>query len=203
MRLIIIRNIKHIKLFNKIQSMMEAVVKMTNILITGFPRSGKTTLIKKVLEKLQKQEKYLAGFYTEELKNNCNQRVGFQIRTIAGQQKGILAQSMERTAWRIGKYFVNLKEFEVIVLPELQRTAELIVIDEIGKMELLSQSFREQVLRNLENGNVLATITKKGGGVFVQELKARKDVILFEISPENRDAILDKVISIMQDEIKT
>ncbi len=165
-----------------------------NILITGYPRTGKTTLIKKLLEKLEATR---AGFYTEELCKNNRQRVGFQIKTIKTKQTGLLAHVAIKSNWQVGRYYVQLPEFERLVIPELQITADVIVIDEIGKMELLSEPFREQLLKNLAKGNVLATITKKGGGKFVQQIKERPDVQLLEITIKNRDALLPLILKML------
>src|ERR671925_1853983 len=105
------------------------------LFVTGSPGVGKTTLIRAIVDRLE--DVTCSGFYTEE-KRQRGQRVGFKFVTLNGQE-GNLA-SVGRKEPTIGRYSVHLDEFEKAVLPELDpgtSPAELFVIDEIGKMELL------------------------------------------------------------------
>jgi len=165
--------------------------KMTNILITGYPRTGKTTLIMKFLAQTKKS---CSGFFTEEIRNEQEIRVGFKVVGICTNKEGILAHINERSQYRVGKYNVNLTDFEQVVIPEMEKEADLVIIDEIGKMELFSESFKKQLVKCLDKGNVLATITMKGGGKFVLDIKNRIDVELFEITKSNRNQIFNKLI---------
>jgi nucleoside-triphosphatase THEP1 len=106
---------------------------MVNILITGYPRTGKTTLIMKFLDQTTKN---CSGFYTEEIRNNQRIRVGFKVVAISSEEEGILAHVDERSSYRVGKYNVNIKDFEEIALPEMEKESEIVIIDEIGKMQL-------------------------------------------------------------------
>ncbi len=164
---------------------------MVNILVTGFPRVGKTTLIKELLKKTTK--KY-AGFYTEEIKNQNERRSGFRVVALSSSEEGILAHVNTKSNIRVGKYGVDLKDFERIAIPEMGKDAELIIIDEIGKMELFSKKFKEQLLNCIEKGNVIATITKKGGGIFVENIKNREDVELIELTKDNRNLMVDEIL---------
>lgn len=157
-----------------------------NILITGYPKTGKTTLIKALIENCSKT---LAGFYTEEIMNTKGIRVGFRIITLSSEEPGVLAHTKIKTGWKVGKYFVDVNEFERIILPELSLEADMIVIDEIGKMELFSENFKEKLVECLDKGNVVATITMKGGGKFVKEIKNREDSELYYITEKNRNKI--------------
>ena len=161
------------------------------LLITGTPGIGKTTLIRAVLKKLEGVE--CAGFYTEE-KRHQGQRIGFKIITLDGQE-GTLA-SIGRTAPTIGRYTVHVEEFEKLMLSQLDTEitrAELYVIDEIGKMELLSRKFRNKVIDLLaQPSNLLGTIAKKGKG-FIEQIKDRNDIEIIEITRDNRDQLPDQI----------
>ena len=161
------------------------------LLLTGIPGIGKTTLIRAVLKQLS--EVRCAGFYTEE-KRHGGQRIGFKIGTLDGQE-GTLA-SVGRTEPTVGRYSVHLEEFEKLALPQLDpetSPADLYVIDEIGKMELLSPRFRNKVVDLLaQPSNLLATIAKKGKG-FIEQLKARNDIELIEVTRENRDRLVGEI----------
>lgn len=154
------------------------------LLLTGNPGIGKTTLLRAVVQRLH--DVACAGFYTEE-KRHAGQRIGFRIVTLDGGE-GTLA-SVGRKAPTVGRYSVHVEEFEKLVLPTLDpaRTpADLYVIDEIGRMELLSRAFRETLIGLLaQPTNLLATIARKGQG-FIEQLKRRNDIELIEISLKNR-----------------
>ncbi|HEY2989705.1 MAG TPA: NTPase [Candidatus Binatia bacterium] len=161
------------------------------LLLTGLPGVGKTTLIRSVLDRIE--EVKCAGFYTAE-KRHRGQRIGFKFVTLDGAE-GTLA-SVGRKEPTVGKYSVHLEEFERLALRQLDAEnsrADLYVIDEIGKMELLSQRFRNQVIDLLAHpSNMLATIAKTGKG-FIAQLKARNDVELIEVTRANREGLAGEI----------
>ncbi|MFQ5902393.1 MAG: nucleoside-triphosphatase, partial [Candidatus Binatia bacterium] len=107
-------------------------------------------------------------------------------------REGTLASVGRGKGPMVGRYSIHIEEFEDLVRPRIgsERTpADLYVIDEIGKMELLSQRFRNQVIDLLARpSNLLATIAKKGRG-FVEQIKGRNDVELIEVTRENREQL--------------
>jgi nucleoside-triphosphatase len=161
------------------------------LLLTGEPGVGKTTLICAIAERLKGIT--CAGFYTEETRRG-GQRIGFRIVTLDGQQ-GYLA-SLGTQPPTVGKYSIHVEEFERLVLPLLNpvtQRADLYVIDEIGKMELLSRPFRNRIIELLEQPtNLLATITKRGDG-FIDQILHRSDVELIEVTRKNRDDLPEEL----------
>ena len=159
-----------------------------NILVTGPPRSGKSTLIEKVIKKI---ERPATGFFTRELREK-GKRVGFLIETLDGKT-GLLAHQNIKSRYRVGKYGVNQKDLDHIAVPSMLPSTvdQLIVVDEIGKMECFSHLFKETLLRVLsEENQVIASIAIKGDR-FIQNIKNRDDVILVSISENTRDLALD------------
>jgi len=160
-----------------------------NLLITGKPGVGKTTLVERVVERLRRSLR-VAGFTTTEVRWPTGERLGFDIVTLAGKH-GELARVGLKSPVRVGRYGVNLEAFECLALPELaRRDVDLIVIDEIGKMECSSGRFRRAVEDALDASvNVLATI-----GIsrlpFFQALRDRPDIELVALTERNRDALV-------------
>lgn len=155
-------------------------------LLTGRPGIGKTSLIKKFIEATPLSK---GGFYTEEVREQ-GQRVGFSLTTLDGRRL-LLAHIKIKSPYRVGRYGVDIDTFEAIGVESIRKAMsnnELIIIDEVGKMELFSGKFREAVLQALKTGRVLATI-KKGRGYFIDEIKSRKDVRVLEVNLENRKTL--------------
>jgi nucleoside-triphosphatase len=163
-----------------------------NYLLTGHPGVGKTTIIKKALEKLKLPA---GGFYTEEIRED-DKRMGFAIATLSGL-KGVLAHRNFKSRYRVGEYGVGVYTLNRIGVKEIQMCLiekKIIVIDEIGKMELLSPQFQEVVEKALNADNpVLGTVTL-ARHPFAQKVKSRDDVKIFEVTKENRDEVLKALI---------
>ncbi len=139
-----------------------------HLLITGRPGSGKTTLIKEGIEMALGLGLSVYGFYTEEIRRE-GQRVGFTVKVLPYRKSGRLAglgKGPDGIFQPYGKYKVYVKHFEELVIPVIEkavRQADLIVIDEIGGMELLSKPFGQSVRKLLRAHRppVLATIQLK------------------------------------------
>jgi nucleoside-triphosphatase len=165
-----------------------------NVLLTGPPGCGKTTVVRRVIERLG--DLRLAGFYTQEIRQH-GQRVGFEAIGLAGSS-AILAHVDFQGGHRVGRYGVDLARFEALVRAELSRPpgeVDIFVIDEIGKMECFSSAF-VAVARRLLNATtpVLATIAAKGGG-FITEVKMRPDVEIIAVSLSNRDGLPGQLVA--------
>lgn len=171
-----------------------------NLFVTGLPGTGKTTLIRKVLERLP-TEVIASGFFTAEIRES-GERVGFTINTLDGRS-GVLSHIRIGGGARVGRYGVDVKGFEGMILPLLEAgRAGLYVIDEIGKMECLSRAFCDAVQLLLDSETpVLGTVAMKGGG-FMAEVKARSDVALFEVTVRNRDGLPDDISRILLNKVR-
>lgn len=166
-----------------------------NILLTGLPGVGKTTLIKKVSEQLG--DSHPVGFYTAEIREK-GVRKGFELVCFDGR-RGILSHTDIKGPHRVGKYGVDIKGFEDFLgsIPFLDPLTNLIIFDEIGKMECLSHKFRLFIKEILDSEKpVIATIALKGGGI-IEEIKKRDDVRLIEITQSNRDSLMSEVLKIL------
>lgn len=173
---------------------MEKEIK--KILITGLPGCGKTTLIKEILKEVKVKA---CGFYTQEIREN-KKRVGFEIISLSGK-KGILAHLNFESPYQVSKYKVNLSDLEEIGVKEIlkgEKEGKVIVIDEIGKMELFSEKFRKAIEKIFSGKNlVLATITFKPNP-FIDKIKKGKDINLFYLKRENFSQVKEKVKKIIE-----
>jgi nucleoside-triphosphatase len=163
-----------------------------NLLITGLPGVGKTTLIQNLAEELRTF--HPVGFYTAEIRKG-GQRQGFELISLDGRKR-VLSHVEIKSPFRVGRYGVDVRGFEDFLdtLPFFGPESKLIIIDEIGKMECLSPKFRGLLKELLDSERrVVATIALKGTGL-IEEVKGRKDVRVFEISERNRARLLPEIL---------
>jgi nucleoside-triphosphatase len=170
-----------------------------NILLTGLPGIGKTTLMMNLLGSLRKLNP--VGFYTEEIREG-GVRKGFELVSLDGRRR-LLSHVSIRSPYRVGKYRVDIKGFEDFLnsLPILESLSPLILIDEIGKMECLSGAFKKLLVTTLDSRKVvIATIALRGEG-FISEIKKRTDVLLLEITEQNRDSHLSDILAEVKENV--
>jgi nucleoside-triphosphatase len=158
------------------------------ILLTGRPGCGKTTLIKRALKSLSQRA---SGFYTEEIRER-GVRIGFRLITLTGDE-AVLAHVDLKTPERLGKYGLDLPALEAVgvnAIREGLQTKRLVVIDEIGPMEIRSAAFRRAVTDALQSDlPILATIFLRSLP-FTNAIKSRPDVVLIEVRPDNREQLV-------------
>ncbi len=167
-----------------------------NILLTGLPGVGKTTIIRRLSEVLQNL--HPVGFYTQEIREK-GIRKGFELISLNGK-KGLLSHVSIKSPYKVGKYLVDVKGFGDFVnsidffAPEIG----LILIDEIGKMECLSPEFINIIRRLFDSEKiVIATIALKGSGL-IEDIKRRDDIRLFEVTEKNRDYLVSEILSYLK-----
>jgi len=165
---------------------------MKNILITGLPGVGKTTLIKRLSEELK--DYHPVGFYTAEIREE-GVRKGFELIGLDGR-RGILSHTNIKSPYKVSKYGVDIESFEDFLdsILFLDSATGFIIIDEIGKMECFSDKFRRLLKEVLDSKKLfIATIALKGSGL-IAEIKGRPDVKIFEITQGNRETLLPEIL---------
>jgi nucleoside-triphosphatase len=164
-----------------------------NIFITGVPGVGKTTLITRLCDGLK--EFTAAGFYTTEIREG-GARKGFSLVSLHGR-RSILAHVEIKSRFVVGRYGVDVSGFEEFLdsIDLAHSNADVIVMDEIGKMECSSQRFKDLLLGLLDSRKmVVATIALKGNE-FISKIRKRLDAQLYEITDKNRDSLVLEILN--------
>jgi nucleoside-triphosphatase len=173
------------------------VLKKVNVLITGPPGSGKSTLIKDIVTFLKTKGISIGGISTPDFRSPQGRRLGFLIRDLASGEEQIMASTNIHSSLRVGKYGVDEKAIQEIGVKAIERAIEksdLIVIDEIGKMELLVSDFQKAVLSAINSPRaVLGTIGLYLRSSFASGLKNRIDVKVFHLTPNRRKTIVNSL----------
>lgn len=152
------------------------------ILLTGKPRSGKTTLLTALLA----HTKDRCGLTAVEVREH-GARIGFDAIT-SNSDAAALARIDKPTNYPVGRYYVDIASLEALLKPLFGFTpGQFLYIDEIGQMQLYSPVFRRLIEEYLSAPNhFLGTITSVYNDLFVSKVKGRRDILLCEVTPKNR-----------------
>lgn len=165
------------------------------VALTGRPGIGKTTAVKKVVSQLKGRAK---DFWTEEIRKN-GKRWGFKVVRTDGKEE-LLASVEVASHFRVGKYRVLVDRFESFAVPfllEALKEGKIVVVDEVGKMELLSKAFQSTVKKLVEeNVDCLVTIPEKNVHPLVSEI--RRKFKIFQLNLENRDEVPKLVVNLLE-----
>jgi nucleoside-triphosphatase len=163
------------------------------LLIEARPGAGKTTAIGRLAELLADAGVALSGFLTREMRLG-GRRVGFEIETFGGE-RGVLAHVDLPGPPRVGRYGVDLEEFERLALPALEEPASVVMIDELGKMELASEPFRAAVVALFEGDAPIVATVHTFRHPFTDALKGRADVSTIRLTAANRAGLPEELAS--------
>lgn len=160
------------------------------LLLNGPPKVGKTVVMRRLVELLRERRAVVGGFVTDEMRER-DRRVGFVVRDVAGSE-AILAHQDFQTGVQVGRFGVDVAAFERVALPALHRaqgSGGVVIIDELGRMELASAPFVEAV-DALFAGRlpVVATVHVYEHPV-TDALKVRADVQHVAVTEANRDEL--------------
>jgi len=169
---------------------------MKNIFLCGKPGCGKTTLIIEIIKELNLNA---GGFYTSEIREK-GIRKGFRITTLDGKE-GILAHLNVKSPYRLGKYKVNIKDLEeigVASILEAMKENKVIITNEIGKMEMMSEKFKKAVLAALDSKNKVSGTIMLKPNPFCDKIKKRENTKIFYLTNENREKIKKEIMDLLQ-----
>ncbi|MBW2146534.1 MAG: AAA family ATPase [Deltaproteobacteria bacterium] len=156
------------------------------VFLTGPPRSGKTTVIERILSSMRGPA---SGFHTREIRRK-GRRLGFRIVTLDGKE-AVLAHRDTGGPYRVGAYGVDVENLERVAVPSIvnRPPGEILVIDEVGKMECLSAKFCRAVRKALSGPNpILGSVGLKGDG-FMEEVRKWPGLRLIHVSAANRNEL--------------
>jgi nucleoside-triphosphatase len=169
--------------------------------ITGLPNAGKTQALIKVIEMLEEGEQTVGGMITEPIMKK-NRRMGFNILDWVTKEKDILAHVDFDSKVMVGRYKVNIEALENIGVSAIEYAGEncdIIIIDEVGRMEVESEKFVEAVKKVLEEDKpLILTLHKKSRNPLLQDIRRRDDVRILEVTPINRNLLPYKIIKLMK-----
>jgi len=171
-------------------------------LITGPPGIGKTTVLLKTVDALKKAGFKVGGMLSREVREKGT-RVGFEIVDFSTEQRGWLAHVNQPEGPQVGKYRVNLRDLETIGVNAIRNAvvnAQIVVVDEIGPMELYSSAFKEAVVQAVNSKKLLLGVMHhRARDPLINSLKERDDAEIFEVTYGNRASLHNLLIQRIRD----
>lgn len=171
--------------------------------ITGLPNAGKTFALLKVIEMLEAEEKRVGGMVTEPVLTK-GRRAGFWVMDWRTKVRKILASTEIVSKVKVGTYGVDLEaldEVGVHAIRSATEEADVIVVDEVGKMEMESDAFVDAVKDALDSEKpVILTLHKKSRNPLLQDIRRRDDVRILEVTPVNRNLLPYKIVGLLKGE---
>lgn len=171
-----------------------------NFLVTGQPRSGKTTVVQKVLRRLRADGVQVGGVYCPEVRVR-DERVGFDIEDIMSGESRVLAHVNRDWGPSVGKYRVAVQDVDDLceqAFPRALSEADALVVDEIAPMEVHSDAFIRGVTQALDDEKPLvAAIHHRSTAGFIGEVKRREDIEVFSVTKQTREVLPGKIASLV------
>lgn len=156
---------------------------------------GKSTVVSKVVLRLKSAGVIVGGCIASERRLKGT-RIGFDVRDLTNGTQGELASVTATLGPKVGRYRVNLKDIAAVGAKGLVDAAsfsEVIIIDEVGPMELVSPEFRRAVKACMASGKpLLAVIHERLDDDLLNDLRAITEPPL-EVSLTNREDITDQL----------
>ncbi len=176
---------------------------MSFFAVTGYPGSGKTTLVSRIVDRLDDDQ--AAGFITVEVREDGT-RTGFDVVTLDGRRAPLARVGPGSP--RVSKYAVDLPSFENTAVDALKQALRqpdvLLVIDEVGKMELLSEEFCQLLAGIMKhNRELLATAPQRSSDPLVQKLKHDPRTRLWQVKRSCFDRVEEELSCAVLDGIKS
>ena len=167
---------------------------MTVIFLTGEPRCGKSTVLMKIIDLLKKKGFKVGGFISPEIRSRGD-RIGFKVIDIHSGKEGMLASVDQKIGPQVGKYHVNLDDFEIVALKALDfavKECDVVCVDELGTMELFSLKFKGKMEKILELEKPVIVVLHRN---LVDKYKKYGKIIF--VTAENREKLPEEIVKVV------
>lgn len=182
--------------------------------ITGLPSVGKTATLVRIVEKLEEDEFRVGGMITKSLYDDkTGRKVGFSVMDWKSRAEATFAHVDFETKYKAetddGVFCVDVDALDRVGVPAIRNAlaaedVDIVIIDEVGKMEMHSDAFCKAVTEALDHPKpVILTLHKKSRNPLLQDIRRRDDVRILEVTAVNKNLLPYKVEKILKDKLDT
>jgi nucleoside-triphosphatase len=174
--------------------------------ITGMPSVGKTDTLLKIISSLEAHGYVVGGMITEPIVEK-GIRVGFYVTDWQTKEHEVFAHIDYEAKEKVGKYGVDVTALDNVGVPAIEKAitdenVNIIAIDEIGKMQMISEKFCKMVTEALDSDKpIMVTLHKKSRTPLLQDVRRRDDIRILEVTPVNRNLLPYKIEKIMEEKL--
>ena len=173
--------------------------------LTGRPGIGKTTVLLRIVKILKEKGLKVGGLISREIRRG-NSRIGFKLIDLESGREGWLAHVKQPTGPRVGKYRVCMRDLESIgvnAILKAVKEADIVVIDEVGPMEMFSECFKKAVAEALNSEKiVLGTVHYRIKDSFTAMIKAKGDIEVVEVTIKNREILPENIARKISEDLR-
>jgi nucleoside-triphosphatase len=167
------------------------------LFLTGDPGCGKTTVIRRISDILRGRGTKIGGMISGEIRRE-GVRIGFSLEDLITHETGTLAHVDQKDGPRVGKYRVNLSDIQRVGVTAIRRAiteADVVIVDELGPMELHSMPFILSVEEALASPRIIVgTIHKRASHALVSAIKSNPDYQIIEVTLDNRSRLPHEIV---------
>ncbi len=172
-----------------------------NVIITGDKDVGKTTVVKKIVNKLKTNGYKCSGFYTTSGPENC-----LSIVSVRTHEKYLLGCEEDRfsNSVKVKKYYFNP---ETISRGRelMEESGDILIVDELGWLEGRKEGFFpvfEKIKMNRYLGSFLS-VRKELKDFFIDQLNEDEKTEIFEVKIDNRSFLPNNIMEVFENYLKS
>ncbi|BAB59890.1 hypothetical protein [Thermoplasma volcanium GSS1] len=171
--------------------------------ITGPVGSIKAEALQKIIGMLQNDGLNVQGVLISKVSDD-GKLTGYTIEDILTKKKVQFCDEKFVSRVKIDKLGVDTRLLEEILIPSLQKareSADVIIIDEVGKLENTTKKIHSEIEETLKCGKpLIVTLHKRSRNPVLQEIKSLEGVRVFDITPINKNILPFKVMHVLKGE---
>jgi len=172
--------------------------------ITGLPGSGRTDLLLTIVKMLEADNVKVGGVITEPVEEE-GKVTGFKMVDYITKEEALIAGTRIQSRARIEEFGIDLDTLGVFSVNAIKRAvfnSDLVIIDEIGRIQLKSEYFNKAVLNALKsNKPIIMTIYRRSRSSLLQEIRRRDDIRMLEVTPVNKGILPFKIFKVLKTEM--
>ncbi len=180
--------------FNELKSKQQSNV----FIVSGDISEGKTTFLIKLAHNLQKKGISVGGLYTPRMMHN-GQTIGYNIVSLeTGNEFKFLKLKEEESTESIGRFEINseaIEQGEMILSSESLKRKDVIIIDEVGKLEINNKGWKNSLEQLLVLSDICVILAVRNE--FISEVIEKfniKNSIILPLSKTNVNQATSKII---------
>lgn len=174
----------------------------TKIGITGLPGSGRTELLLTIVDMLTAEHVKVGGVITEAIIEE-EKVTGFKMVDFITKEEAVIASTGLNSKARFDEFGIDLDTLGLFSVNAIKRAvyqSDLVIIDEIGRIQLKSEYFNKAVLNAIKSSKpILMTIYRKSRSSLLQDIRRRDDIRMLEVTPVNRGILPFKIFKVLKE----